>query len=48
MILAMGRFIIPSDGRFSVEPSFILLGGRVKELLDELCHVAMLVALLLV
>ncbi|XP_044318418.1 proline-rich protein 36-like [Triticum aestivum] len=45
MILARRRFIVLPDGRFSAAAGFMLLGGRVKELLDSLLHVAMLVAL---
>ena len=48
MILAKGRFFVPPDGRFGTAAGFMLLGGRVKELLDALRHVATLVALELV
>ena len=48
MILARKRFIVPPDWRFGTAAGFMLLGGRVKELLDVLRHVATLVALELV
>ena len=48
MILVRGRFIVPPDGHFDAAAGFMLLGGRVKELLDALRHVATLVALELV
>ena len=42
------RIVVLPVGRFNAAASFLLLGSRVKELLDALRHVATLVALELV
>ena len=45
MVLAKGRFVVPPDGHFGAAADFVLLGSRVKELLDSLHHHTTLFAL---